>query len=1045
MTYYDAQVEYLQSSGTQWINTGIKAGTYTYYYKGYLYNNTNAIPFGASYTVFGLWSGGVIGMRYGSKYYNASQSRISYLTNQLNEVTITSSYIDVNGTRTDFGGIYSINTNNVIYLFSDINGTYPFKSKIQQFKITNGDSIILDLIPVRVGTVGYMYDKVSDTLFGNAGTGSFTLGPDVAGWPGMEGTPKVSILRRKLLKFMPKNTLDYLCFTAIDKGTFTLSIPAALTTSNLSYIEYSVDNCNTWVKTNNVTDTAVTITTPEIISGKKVYWRGSGIRTSNSNSSSATYCATFSSTGKYNVSGTLLSLLKGREITTSTTLSYNYTFSGLFRNDTHVVSAENLIFPTNTATYCYDYFFRGCTSLITAPKILPAMTLSSYCYRNMFYGCTSLLRGPELPALTLVGQCYNNMFYGCTKLNYIKMLATNVSATQCLNAWMYNVQTNSGTFIRNPEATWIVVGQHGIQTNWTWFDGTESENDETITFVDPEVERIMVAQWGGKMGGAAAGSTRKCGIGTSTATGIKRGGYADGVIYKKQVETIVTINSQFYQNKVIVDFSDLNKLTSLTTIQSSSSGSNANRGFYQCTNLKYITFPNSLKTLGSGYTYGRGMFKGTALEEVYIPDSVTSMGENTFGDCSKLVSVRWSLNVPIPVYTDGNWAAGTFQNCSNLETLINAPQTITTIRLQEFQRCSKLDFSFLDFTKIATIGQYAFAYDTQLPKNLMLLNCRTLENYFIRDAGTHNLYLPYIRSTSSQLVLCYSSVNIIDYGQDYSSGYINFQNMENNQAVVLRSLSPKNGTAARFTLYSNGSTMARLYVYPEVLDEYKETYTAIASKTYAIGGAEWEAQFGSTDEWADYPDGQAPDVYLSESKVEWVSLARSSVFNTNVVPTSNTRVVIRGNYSTVANTIIAGAHQSNSLRFYMGAVSNTFRFAIGSVEYNTTVPYDTNIHTFEMYGDGKAVLDGTEYATGGTLGTTTTTLTLFGRHTTGTTYNAYATTFRLYSAQIYEGDELIKDYEPYRRRGGIYLHEKVADVYSLIGYIDNTLFGDETE
>jgi hypothetical protein len=33
-------------------------------------------------------------------------------------------------------------------------------------------------IPVRVGTTGYMYDKVSGQLFGNVGTGDFILGAD---------------------------------------------------------------------------------------------------------------------------------------------------------------------------------------------------------------------------------------------------------------------------------------------------------------------------------------------------------------------------------------------------------------------------------------------------------------------------------------------------------------------------------------------------------------------------------------------------------------------------------------------------------------------------------------------------------------------------------------------------------------------------------------------------------------------------------------------------------------------------------------------------
>ena len=35
-----------------------------------------------------------------------------------------------------------------------------------------------DLLPVRKGNIGYMYDRVSGELFGNAGTGDFIIGPD---------------------------------------------------------------------------------------------------------------------------------------------------------------------------------------------------------------------------------------------------------------------------------------------------------------------------------------------------------------------------------------------------------------------------------------------------------------------------------------------------------------------------------------------------------------------------------------------------------------------------------------------------------------------------------------------------------------------------------------------------------------------------------------------------------------------------------------------------------------------------------------------------
>ena len=50
------------------------------------------------------------------------------------------------------------------------------------FKVEDNGVTVLDLIPVRVGTVGYMYDKVSKKMYGNVGpsNSNFTLGPDVS-------------------------------------------------------------------------------------------------------------------------------------------------------------------------------------------------------------------------------------------------------------------------------------------------------------------------------------------------------------------------------------------------------------------------------------------------------------------------------------------------------------------------------------------------------------------------------------------------------------------------------------------------------------------------------------------------------------------------------------------------------------------------------------------------------------------------------------------------------------------------------------------------
>ena len=176
----------------------------------------------------------------------------------------------------------------------------------------------------------------------------------------------------------------------------------------------------------------------------------------------------------------------------------NYCYYYMFRCCTSLTIAPELP-ATTLASYCYGYMFAACTSLVNAPA-LPATTLTSNCYHGMFIGCTSLTTAPELPATTLADRCYiymfrnctslvnapalpatiltSNcyycMFYDCSKLNYIKMLATNISATSCLMEWVVRV-SSTGTFVKHPNMTSLPTGINGIPSGWTVVnDGEES-------------------------------------------------------------------------------------------------------------------------------------------------------------------------------------------------------------------------------------------------------------------------------------------------------------------------------------------------------------------------------------------------------------------------------------------------------------------------------------------------------------------------------------------------------------------------------------------
>lgn len=203
-------------------------------------------------------------------------------------------------------------------------------------------------------------------------------------------------------------------------------------------------------------------------------------------------------TGNYNLGGNIMSLLYGDNFVGEYTVGLQR-FVGLFSTDHPMISSSaynnlkdcsKLVLPATTlgsgcytglffrqsgitktpklpatvlADYCYYDMFKKCSALTEAP-VLSATTLSYYCYEGMFINCTSLVNAPILPAATLSSYCYRRMFVGCTRLNYIKCLATDISATDCIEQWVENI-SSSGTFVKKTSVTWP-TGTSGIPQNW---------------------------------------------------------------------------------------------------------------------------------------------------------------------------------------------------------------------------------------------------------------------------------------------------------------------------------------------------------------------------------------------------------------------------------------------------------------------------------------------------------------------------------------------------------------------------------------------------
>lgn len=184
---YDAEVEYLESMGTQWIDTGVKKtfGTKIDCTFSLSATNTKAI-FGARTSIGALDRFMLIAIgtyfRFDTRYQSkpgtpdtTSMFRFQYDGENATMTNLTMGTTDtVDASGGDAGvlniALFGVNTDGVV-------GSLML-GRMYAFKIWDNSTLVRDYIPVRVGQTGELYDRVSGQLFGNAGTGAFIYGDD---------------------------------------------------------------------------------------------------------------------------------------------------------------------------------------------------------------------------------------------------------------------------------------------------------------------------------------------------------------------------------------------------------------------------------------------------------------------------------------------------------------------------------------------------------------------------------------------------------------------------------------------------------------------------------------------------------------------------------------------------------------------------------------------------------------------------------------------------------------------------------------------------
>ena len=141
-------------------------------------------------------------------------------------------------------------------------------------------------------------------------------------------------------------------------------------------------------------------------------------------------------------------------------------YANMFKGCSSLVTPPDLP-ATTLGTRCYYGIFEDCDSLLTAPA-LPATALTTGCYQRMFYDCDGLTKAPYLPALHLADSSYFYMFFNCDSLTEIRADFLDITYSNSTSCWVCGEGfPATGTFYKNANATWDVVGTNGVPTGWT--------------------------------------------------------------------------------------------------------------------------------------------------------------------------------------------------------------------------------------------------------------------------------------------------------------------------------------------------------------------------------------------------------------------------------------------------------------------------------------------------------------------------------------------------------------------------------------------------
>lgn len=662
---YDAEVEWLYAPNGAYIDTSIQyhchkvqmkfkldsssdSDIFLFGLKSYSYTYTHVTPWSNRYSIGGL---GFVADHQGPE-----------LDDEVHEFSYdpSSGYWSLDGTNYTalpaYSAYQSFTGSNIMIGYRG--GSASGFRRAYWIKIYDCETgaLVRDLIPVRVGQNGCMYDRVSETLFENAGSGSFTYGPDVNvvvqnSSSSQEEYTVVTTLK-KHYDFTVTVSFDSNGGTSYESQTYTLGstykdLPEPTKTQNVflgwlapngqyvtssskvelsnvqliaqwEYVNITGDYTSYLAVVNSSYRNTGIYSATRYSSASAVYvdWGDGAVERVDDNISKLAH--TYSTDGSYivKVSNNITNFAPSYNDSDwfNTTSQNRYTFKSMVTTGSRMTATNAM--PSQAFYYCtalssIDWLSSCYTGLTAIP---------SYA----FHYCQGIKSLSSLP--TRIKDLGNNAFYYCTGLTGTQDLR-NTGLTSLYSSHIFYYCTN----VKEWKLPSTLTG--------AYFGSYVFGNNSTLSAIQLPESLTAIASY------CFSNDTQLKSINIPAKT--------------------IVVNSYAFNNCQQLSAIDW-QTTALTSVQ--------NNAFQNCYELRDLSLPGTVRYIGNYAFQNCRAFQASALA---LPSSLTSLGSYAYQGCYRLKQ----LEIPSALTVINDYA---FAGCYGLSSIVDYRLTAQNVYSSTF-------------------------------------------------------------------------------------------------------------------------------------------------------------------------------------------------------------------------------------------------------------------------------------------------------------------------------------------------------------------------